>query len=781
MSNARRSVTGKLMAVILATTAIALLVTGIGLILTDVYHDRRSWGEDLATAGGILALASAPALSFNDHESADRNLAALRTRTAIRAAALYTTDRRLYAQYTAPGESAPPAQLPPLQAGLHFAGNRAEFVQPIVQAGEPIGNLYLRGRYQVGARLWAYTGILAVVLTVGLAAAMFAASWLQGLISEPMSSIANVARRIVEGREYSLRAAKTTDDEFGLVIDAFNNMLAQMQERTRDLERSNAALLAEAKVREAAQEALRTSEKLYRAIGESIDYGVWICDAEGHNVYASDSFLRLTGLTQQQCSRFGWTQVLHPEDRDATLHAWTACVRSGRLWYREHRVRGLDGQYHPILAQGVPIRDDAGHITRWAGINLDVERMKRTELALREADRRKDEFLATLAHELRNPLAPIRNAVQILESPAADERRRKWGRDVIARQVNHMALLLDDLLDVSRVTRGQFELRKDYVELKTVCDAAIETARPLLEAKQHSLSVSLPPSPLTLEADPLRLAQVISNLLTNAAKYTDPNGRITLSAMLDETELRIAVADSGIGLATATLPKLFTMFSQVNSAIDRAQGGLGIGLALVKGLVDLHGGTVEARSEGLGHGSEFVIHLPRRLVTQREVGGDPAARPISARTQRPMQILIADDNRDAADTLSATLGLRGCSVTAAYSGAEALEVGARDRPQVVILDVGMPGLDGYETARRIRLEAWGVRTVLVALTGWGQEQDRQRAAAAGFDEHLTKPVDPNRLYEILLERLEQQRGHAAQHGAAPRSLDSQTTGRAGPV
>ncbi len=296
------------------------------------------------------------------------------------------------------------------------------------------------------------------------------------------------------------------------------------------------------------------------------------------------------------------------------MAAWKECARTGNIWYREHRMMGVDGKYHAILAQGVPIRDEDGRIQRWAGINLDISRLKNTELALLEADRRKDEFLATLAHELRNPLAPIRNAVRILDSDAADERQRKWGREVIARQVQRMSLLLDDLLDVSRITRGQLELKNDYVDLKSVVDVAVETARPLLDAKRHHLTVSLPAENVKLEADPLRLSQVIGNLLTNAAKYTDPEGQITLQAKLANTELVISILDDGIGLSPEVIPGLFTMFSQVNSAIDRAEGGLGIGLALVKGLVALHGGRVEARSEGLGKGSEFIVHLPHKVI-----------------------------------------------------------------------------------------------------------------------------------------------------------------------
>jgi signal transduction histidine kinase/ActR/RegA family two-component response regulator len=439
------------------------------------------------------------------------------------------------------------------------------------------------------------------------------------------------------------------------------------------------------------------------------------------------------------------------------MAAWKECARTGNNWYREHRMMGVDGKYHSILAQGVPIRNEAGQIMRWAGINLDISRLKNTERALLEADRRKDEFLATLAHELRNPLAPIRNAVRILDSDVADERQRKWGREVIARQVQRMSLLLDDLLDVSRITRGQLELKKDFVDLKSVVGVAVETARPLLDAKRHRLTVELPAESVKLEADPLRLSQVIGNLLTNAAKYTDAEGEISLTARLANTELVIAIRDNGIGLTRESMPALFTMFSQVNSAIDRAEGGLGIGLALVKGLVALHGGRVEVRSEGLGRGSEFIVHLPHKVLAPKaNIAADSSDGAANAPTLRRCRVLVTDDNRDAAESLSMVLRFAGYEVFTAFNGADALATGERERPRAAIIDIGMPGMSGHEVARRMRLEAWGRNAVLIALTGWGQDQDRQASKAAGFDEHLTKPVDPDEVTRTLDQLLKQE-------------------------
>ncbi len=731
MRNARRSLAGKLMVLMLVTTTIALASAGAALLYTDLRDNRAAWADDLRTEADILALTVTTALSFDDRDFARRSLNALQARAAIHAAALYAEDGSLFAEYTREGQPAPPRTVPVRLPGdgVRIDGERVLVMKPVAQGGEVLGTIYLRAEYDLQGRVIAYLKVLGAVMIIGLIAALLAASWLHRVVTRPMESMATVAQAIIERRDYSFRAEKMTDDEVGVVIDAFNKMLDEVQSHAR---------------------ALETSEKLYRAIGESINYGVWVCDAEGRNIYTSDSLLRLIGQTQEQASNFGWGDILHPDDVEETMAAWKECARSGTTWYREHRMLGVDGKYHSILAQGLPIRDAAGKVQRWAGINLDISRLKNTERALLEADRRKDEFLATLAHELRNPLAPIRNAVRILDSDAADDRQRKWGREVISRQVQRMSLLLDDLLDVSRITRGQLELKKDYVDLKSVVGIAVETARPLLDSKQHQLTVTLPAGNMKLEADPLRLSQVIGNLLTNAAKYTDPQGKIALHARIENGELVISIRDNGIGLTPESLPGLFTMFSQVNSAIDRAEGGLGIGLALVKGLVALHGGRVEVRSEGLGKGSEFIIHLPHKVLAPGgAVVPEETSAAANASVVRRGRILVADDNRDAAESLALVLRFSGYEVSIAFGGAEALEIAERDRPRAAIIDIGMPGMSGHEVARRMRLEAWGRHAVLIALTGWGQEQDKQAAKAAGFDEHLTKPVDPDDVERIL--------------------------------
>jgi len=312
-----------------------------------------------------------------------------------------------------------------------------------------------------------------------------------------------------------------------------------------------------------------------------------------------------------------------------------------------------------------------------------------------------------------------------------------------------MALLLDDLLDVSRITRGRLDLKKDYVELATLVASAVETARPLIDSKQHTLKIELPTEPLELEVDPLRLSQALSNLLTNAAKYTDAQGQILLRVTLDVQRLTLTVKDSGIGLSPVAMPRLFEMFSQIDSAIDRAEGGLGIGLALVKGLVELHGGTVEAHSAGVGHGSQFSIHLPRSVVVSERPTGELEQSPFLEPPGPRGKVMVVDDNRDAADTLSLVLRMSGHEVFVGHSAKDALELGPREHPDAIILDIGMPDMTGYDAARRIRREAWGRQVLLVAVMGWGQEDDKEKARAAGFDQHLTKPIDPDQLECVL--------------------------------
>jgi signal transduction histidine kinase/ActR/RegA family two-component response regulator len=443
------------------------------------------------------------------------------------------------------------------------------------------------------------------------------------------------------------------------------------------------------------------------------------------------------------------------------------------VWHPEYRLagalKGITGvvsvattfALFKLMPQAMQLRSPAqlqqevgARTAQLASLNEElraqVDARDRAEAQLQDRDQRKDEFLATLAHELRNPLAPIRHAVKILGEAEATPEQQRWGREVIDRQAHRMALLLDDLLEVSRITRGQLVLKKQRVTLSSLVTAAVETARPLIDSKELMLMVSQPPERIDLQADPLRLSQALSNLLTNAAKFTPRGGRIQLVATRTATDIMIAVRDTGIGFEPTLAPRLFEMFTQAHDATEPAEGGLGIGLSLVKGLVQLHGGRVSAESGGKDLGAEFKIQLPGSLILETPVNTSAAPSDSGPSiTERRARILIADDNRDAADSLGMLLELAGHDVQVTHSGAAALAAGESYRPDVVILDIGMPGMNGYEVARAARRESWGGSAYLIALTGWGQATDKERAMAAGFDRHLVKPIDADVLSALL--------------------------------
>jgi signal transduction histidine kinase len=386
----------------------------------------------------------------------------------------------------------------------------------------------------------------------------------------------------------------------------------------------------------------------------------------------------------------------------------------------------------------------------------EIAERNRVELALKAADRHKDEFLAMLAHELRNPLAPILNAVQLIRKKPLADPQLLWSRDVIERQLSHLTRLVDDLLDVSRITRGKINLSRETVEVTDLVARAVETVQPLIAERGHRLTLDVAGESIRVFGDPLRLTQAVGNVLSNAAKYTDNGGQIKLTARQVDGAVEIRVQDTGIGIPSDLQPMIFDMFTQLDHQTGRAQGGLGIGLALVRKLLEMHGGSVSAFSEGSGTGSEFLITLP--VITNEAIASigraavaldsDVGAEVVQVRRR----ILVADDNSDALESLATLLELGGHEVYSAANGALALESAERHLPEVALLDIGMPKLDGYEVARRIRAQPWGRRITLVALTGWGQESDRRRSGEAGFDSHLVKPLDLDKL-TALLDRL----------------------------
>ncbi|MBA4065218.1 MAG: hypothetical protein C0501_16195 [Isosphaera sp.] len=451
-----------------------------------------------------------------------------------------------------------------------------------------------------------------------------------------------------------------------------------------------------------------------------------------------------------------WAKRVAPEDFRAVGAGIEACLRD-RVVDHEYEFRAVlpDGSTRWLAGRAQFVYDPAGRPLRMIGVNVDVDDRKRAEEALREADRRKNEFLAALAHELRNPLAPVRAGLEVMRAAGDAPAAARPVREMMERQVAQMARLIDDLMDVARITRGKITLRPEPTDLAAVVGAAVEASAPLVEAGGHRLTVALPPAPVRLDADPARLTQVLSNLLNNAARYTDPGGRIELVAECGPRGagpeagdgpplLTLRVRDTGVGIPPGMLAHVFEPFTQVDETSDRSQGGLGIGLTLVRTLVELHGGTVEARSDGPGTGSEFVVRLPLPDAPAPVAPPPPApARPAGRR------VLVVDDNEDAADALATLLSLTGYDARAAHGGPAGLAAADAFRPEVVLTDLGMPGLDGYELARRLRARPEFRDTVLVALTGWGQDDDRRRTAEAGFDHHLVKPVAPDALHRLL--------------------------------
>ena len=619
-----QSLRSKLMLVVLATTVAALVVVAIALVIYESRTYEQSTAAGLMTQAQSVGRASAPALVFDDPAAARENLAVLKGQAQIRAAAIYLPGGRLFASYGATDLFGAGFSHVPQADGYVIEGDEIVVFRRIVEDLDVLGTVYLRASYDLGARLRDYLGILGLVLIASLAFALLFSAALQRAITRPIIAVTDVARQVIERRDFSLRVRKTTHDEVGYLVDAFNAMLAEVGRRADALEASNATLSRESAERREAEEALRV------------------------------------------------------------------------------------------------------------------------------ADRRKDEFLAMLAHELRNPLAPLRNALEILKRRGASPSMAQEARQMMERQLRQMVRLVDDLLDVSRITTGKLALKTEPVELRDVIRSAVDTAKPLIDARQHALTVAMPDELVCVTADPTRLSQVFSNLLNNAANYTEPGGDIDVRATATAAEVMVSIRDNGIGIAPDMLGPVFQMFAQADESLERVHGGLGVGLTLARHLIELHGGSIEARSAGIGQGSEFIVRLPRVAVDAKAM---PLARRDGVATVAPGQrrILIADDNVDFATSLESILQALGHDVRVTHDGLAALDVAAAFAPQVAFLDIGLPGRNGYHVARSLRASPRTATCHLVAVTGWGQDDDRRRSREAGFALHLVKPVEPQQIIDIVNE------------------------------
>jgi PAS domain S-box-containing protein len=511
--------------------------------------------------------------------------------------------------------------------------------------------------------------------------------------------------------------------------------------------RSILAITRDVTLLKRAGSALRESEARLRRLADAMPQLVWTARPDGTVDYFNERINEVTGARRRKDGSWYWEGMLHPDDVPATVMAWTTAVRTGEPYEIAHRVKRADGALHWYLSRGVPVHDADGRIVRWFGTATDIHAQKSAEEALREADRRKNEFLAMLSHELRNPLAPIKNCLYILERAAPGGPQARRAQDVVARQVEHMTRLIDDLLDVTRISRGKIRLQRERVDLCALVHRAAEDHRSVFEASGIRLETRTCEGPLHASGDPTRLAQVIGNLLSNAAKFTPRGGRVELSLTSEEGTATIRVRDDGGGISREVLDRLFQPFVQARATLDRSEGGLGLGLALVKGLAELHGGRVSARSEGPGTGAEFTVNLPLEQAGAPRLEVGP--RRSSARKVR--RVLVIEDNADAAETLKEVLELNGHEVQTASTGQEGIEAAHAFHPDVVLCDIGLPGMDGFEVARRMRADPELRAVPLIALSGYTGPEDLARAKEAGFDRHLAKPPEIAALESALSE------------------------------
>lgn len=620
----RESISNKLMLVIMATTFIALFAYGLVMLAYNIRTYYDTLVKDLTTQANIIAEVSAPALEFNDPVTAQENLELLRTRPMIMRAAIYTPDDQRFAEYAVANADMREWPMPRINDDYIIEGDRITVSRQVVKDGIHIGTVYIRARYEVWTRLIDYAIILVGVLAASLGLAALIAFWLRGAVTKPILAVTDVARRVMQSRDFSLRAKKFSEDEIGVLVEAFNNMLSEVERRARALEESNRSLEIEMTERHAAENALRL------------------------------------------------------------------------------------------------------------------------------ADRRKDEFLATLAHELRNPLAPVLNSLKILRLADGDQEQVENAQTIMERQLNHMVRLVDDLLDVSRITTGKLAVTRSLVDIRSVMEDALESCKSLIDARSHNLNVEMPSEAVYVDADPVRLAQVFSNLLNNAAKYTDPGGSITFAAEIENDKIVVSVSDNGIGIETGMLKEIFEMFTQVDNSLERVHAGLGVGLALSKRLVELHDGELRAVSKGPGKGSIFSVHL--NIAQSAIASGGADEKKASVKDER-RRVLLVDDNVDFIATMENLLKLVGHNVRIAHDGTAALKTAAEFAPEFVFMDIGMPGLNGYDVARLLRQQPGMDEVVLVAVTGWGGEKDRQMSRNAGFNYHLIKPVELSQILDVLESRI----------------------------
>ncbi len=736
----------KLVVSALLITAVALFVATLGLSIFDVWRYRTAAAEDAGALASVLAENTAAAVMFNQTEAAEDILRSVRVRNVVTRVCIFLPGGEQFAGFSVSATTCP-ARVPPEDgwSGVYGAA-------PVMRNGRTYGTVYVERSLSDLQRRLLITGLAGIVMfAVAALAAYLLAQRVNATISRPIADLADVVRRFGDTATTQLPDIRAAPDELGQLVTAFSEMVTRVRTASDDLRRTNEALLVEKAERETALMRQLDSDRRFKTLADGSPVLLWVYGPEGCE-FVNRAYTDFFGLdTDLDVRRFDWVQFVHPDDRESYLEAYRRAFETRTPFHAESRVRRRDQEWRWMRAEATPrIENDV--FVGFVGASIDITERRRAEEALREADQRKDAFLAVLAHELRNPLAPLRNGIELLRMGLGKPDAIQPVLAILERQVAHMVHLVDDLLDVSRITSGKIRLQRQPTGLAELVNGAIDANRAVIASADLSLHVHLPETPCLLDVDPTRFVQVLSNVLNNSVKFTDRGGRIDLVAAVNTAEspplLTLTVSDSGDGIAPATLPRIFDFFVQGDTP-GRGKSGLGIGLGLARQLMELHGGSIEAQSEGPGRGTTVTLRLPVLETTPVQAGKD-ALRASSPFTGR--RVVVIDDNEDAADTLAALVAALGAEAATAYSGPDGLRAVADLRPDIVLLDIGMPDLDGYETCRRLRAEPFGQSAYIVALTGFGQVRDRERALADGFDAHLTKPADPRILQELLTAR-----------------------------
>jgi PAS domain S-box-containing protein len=734
----------KLVASALLITAVALAVALIGLSAFDVWRHRAGAADDATALARVLAENTAAAVMFKEDQAARDLLQSVRVREVVTRACIFLPDGSLFAGFAASGSSCPPV-LNPTAGWNGIVGSAL-----IARNGRNQGSVYverdlsdLRGRLL----LTALAGLLMFALAAS--AAYILAQRVNIGISHPISALAQFARNFGQSSDATPPTVRTSPDEIGELVAAFGDMVTRVRSATDELRRSNDELLREKGQREAATARQQESELRFQTLADGSPVLLWVNGPHGCE-FVNRAYLDFVGLASDvEVRGYDWSYYVHPDDREPYVQAYLAAFDARATFNAEFRFRRVDGEWRWMRSEATPRIQD-GAFVGYVGASVDITERRRAEDALVEADRRKDTFLAILAHELRNPLAPIRTGLELLR--VAGDKPGAIGRihPVLERQVGHMVRLIDDLLDVSRITSGKILLQRQPSALKDLVQNAIDASRAGIDAAGLHLSVDIPEAPVILDVDPTRFVQVVSNLLHNATKFTERGGSIVVRAVVDDAAVRplltLTVTDSGVGIPSGMLAKVFDLFTQIEGS-GRAKSGLGIGLALAKQLIEMHGGTIEAQSEGLNCGSTFSVRMPALSW------GALAEQPRQFEVQRcaGVRVLVIDDNVDAADMLASLVVSLGGDARTTYDGQSGLRAAVEFRPDVILLDIGMPEMDGYETCRHLRAGQNGQGAYIIAVTGWSQPQDRERALSEGFDAHLTKPADLRLLERLLVD------------------------------